>query len=73
MNPLDDSCGDSGCEVEWLTSERVPVQEDPVLFAQEALALGWGDGLPLIPPTIGRTTAELQPSWRAALGRAKFQ
>lgn len=64
MNPLDDSCGDSGCEVEWLTSERVQVDEDPVLFGQEALALGWGDGLPLVPPAIGRVREHIRASGR---------
>jgi hypothetical protein len=61
---LDDSCGDSGCEVEWLMSDRVEVDEDPAVFAQQAVTLGWGDGLPLVPPTIGRVRSHIKGSGR---------
>lgn len=43
-------CGPEGCELDWLTSERVEVDDDPVAFQRLATDAGWGDGLPLIPP-----------------------
>jgi hypothetical protein len=36
---------------EQLTSARVTVDDDPRTFTKWALEQGWGDGLPLIPPT----------------------
>ena len=50
----DRSCGPSGCETDWLSSRRHEVDLDVVNFAAYAEALGWGDGLPLIPPTEER-------------------
>jgi hypothetical protein len=47
-------CGPAGCEVDWLTSNRVEVQDDIAAFTDFSLAQGWGDGLPLVPPTESR-------------------
>ena len=56
---IDRSCGPSGCEVDWLTSERHEAPEDVTAFTRWAAERGWGDGLPLIPPTEGRVRAFL--------------
>jgi hypothetical protein len=37
-----------------LVSERVDVSDDPLALYEQSLAEGWGDGLPLIPPTEAR-------------------
>lgn len=50
----DHSCGPSGCELDWLTSERLEVDDDVVAFTRFATDAGWGDGLPLVPPTEER-------------------
>jgi hypothetical protein len=42
-----------------LSSARHVVNADPVAFSQLALERGWGDGLPLIPPTAERVAAAL--------------
>ena len=34
-----------------LTSSRVTVDDDPRAFTAYAAERGWGDGLPLVPPT----------------------
>lgn len=47
-------CGPAGCEVDWLTSNRVEVQDDIAEFTDFSLEQGWGDGLPLVPPTESR-------------------
>lgn len=47
-------CGPAGCEVDWLTSSRVDVEDDIAAFTDFSLAQGWGDGLPLVPPTENR-------------------
>ena len=47
-------CGPAGCEVDWLTSNRVEVQDDIAAFTDFSLEQGWGDGLPLVPPTESR-------------------
>lgn len=47
-------CGPAGCEVDWLTSNRVEVQDDIAAFTDFSLVQGWGDGLPLVPPTESR-------------------
>lgn len=39
--------------IEW-ASQVVEVDDDPDRFQDEAIAMGWGDGLPLIPPTPER-------------------
>jgi len=51
---IDRSCGPSGCEIDWLTSERHQVADDVTAFTRWATERGWGDGLPLIPPTERR-------------------
>lgn len=45
-------------------SERIEVDDDPVAFTKLATDAGWGDGLPLIPPTEDRVR-----EWVAASGR----
>ena len=52
--PEDRSCGPEGCEIDWLVSPRVEVEGDPLAFNRFATDAGWGDGLPLIPPTADR-------------------
>ena len=44
-------CGPEGCAIDWLVSERIEVDDDPVAFQKLATDAGWGDGLPLVPPT----------------------
>src|SRR3954468_7592009 len=52
-----DDCGPEGGAIDWLTSARLDVDADPVAFQQLATDAGWGDGLPLIPPTEERVRA----------------
>ncbi len=47
---FDRSCGPSGCEIQWLTSARLEVEDDVRAFTKLATDAGWGDGLPLVPP-----------------------
>ena len=47
-------CGDVGCEVDALASIKHEVDLDVVEFTRFAFAQGWGDGLPLVPPTESR-------------------
>jgi hypothetical protein len=47
-------CGPEGCAIDWLASERIEVDDDVVAFTEFATKAGWGDGLPLIPPTEAR-------------------
>jgi len=47
-------CGPEGCQIDWLASERLDVDDDPVAFTEYATKAGWGDGLPVIPPTEAR-------------------
>jgi hypothetical protein len=47
-------CGPDGCTLDWLVSERLEVDDDPAEFLRLATDAGWGDGLPLIPPTEAR-------------------
>ncbi|MBV2147200.1 hypothetical protein KRZ98_02700 [Sphingobium sp. AS12] len=47
-------CGPAGCEIDWLTSRRVAADDDIEAFTSFSLEQGWGDGLPLIPPTDAR-------------------
>src|SRR5262249_27252029 len=48
------SCGPSAHETDPLTSERVRVDDAPVALYELSLEAGWGDGLPLLPPTEQR-------------------
>ena len=48
-------CGDAGCDIDWLSSQQHEAEIDDVMaFTRDALAKGWADGLPLIPPTEAR-------------------
>ncbi|HUA31463.1 MAG TPA: hypothetical protein VMC03_21455 [Streptosporangiaceae bacterium] len=60
----DRSCGPSDCEVDWLTSERHQADDEVVRFTRWATERGWGDGLPLVPPTEARVRAFLARSGR---------
>ena len=44
-------CGPAGCEVDWLASHRHKTDLDIESFTDFALQMGWGDGLPMVPPT----------------------
>ena len=57
-------CGPEGCELDWLTSARLEVDDDPVAFQKLATDAGWGDGLPLVPPTEERVREYLVASGR---------
>jgi hypothetical protein len=61
---IDRSCGPSGCEIDWLTSQRHAVDGDVRAFTAFAEERGWGDGLPLVPPT-----EELVREYLAGSGR----
>lgn len=52
-------CGPAGCSVDWLTSDRIEVEDDICAFTDFSLAQGWGDGLPLVPPTESRVRSFL--------------
>ncbi|HXK22901.1 MAG TPA: hypothetical protein VMS55_09530 [Myxococcota bacterium] len=52
-------CGPAGCEVDWLASRRHEADLDVDAFTAFALESGWGDGLPLVPPTDTRVRAFL--------------
>ncbi len=47
-------CGPAGCEVDWLASRRHEADLGIEEFNAQAMARGWGDGLPLVPPTESR-------------------
>jgi hypothetical protein len=53
------NCGPAGCQVDWLASPRVEAELDVEDFASFALDSGWGDGLPLVPPTESRVRSFL--------------
>jgi hypothetical protein len=57
-------CGPAGCEVDWLTSTRVTVEDDMTAFTEFSLEQGWGDGLPLVPPTDARVRTFLSENDR---------
>jgi len=64
-NTIDRSCGPSGCELDWLTSKRHQLDDDGIAaFTEFASGKGWGDGLPLIPPTEARVREMLSHSGR---------
>jgi len=52
-------CGPEGCEVDWLASRRHEADLDIEAFNDFAIEKGWGDGLPLVPPTENRVRAFL--------------
>ena len=47
-------CGPDGCEIDWLASPRHEADLDIANFTDFAMEKGWGDGLPLVPPTETR-------------------
>src|ERR1700682_1207381 len=59
---VDRSCGPEGCELDWLSSTRVEVNDDVCAFTKLATDAGWGDGLPLVPPTEGRVREHVAAS-----------
>lgn len=61
---IDRSCGPSGCQIEWLTSKRIEVDDDVVAFTQLATDAGWGDGLPLVPPSEALVRGHVAASGR---------
>ncbi len=61
---IDRSCGPSGCQVDWLSSGRVEVEGDVLAFTRFATDAGWGDGLPVVPPTEERVKAHVAASCR---------
>lgn len=52
-------CGPEGCEVDWLASKRHEADLEIEAFNALAMEKGWGDGLPLVPPTENRVRAFL--------------
>ncbi|HEX5615682.1 MAG TPA: hypothetical protein VFZ83_11070 [Acidimicrobiia bacterium] len=57
-------CGPEGCTIDWLASVRIEVDDDPVAFTKLATDAGWGDGLPLVPPTEARVREHVAASGR---------
>jgi hypothetical protein len=57
-------CGPDGCEIDWLASARHDSDLDVVGFTQFAMKQGWGDGLPLVPPTEARVRTVLAANRR---------
>lgn len=57
-------CGPEGCEVDWLASRRHQADLDIEAFTEFALKEGWGDGLPLVPPTDARVRGFLAANHR---------
>ncbi len=48
-------CGPDGCAIDWLSSKRHSAEIDDMnAFTRFSLEQGWGDGLPVIPPTEAR-------------------
>lgn len=60
-------CGPEGCDIDWLSSEQHETEIDDVMeFTRFAMEQGWGDGLPLIPPTETRVRTFLSANNRYA-------
>ena len=57
-------CGPDGCTIDWLASERIEVDDDVVAFTELATKAGWGDGLPMVPPTEARVRDHVAASGR---------
>jgi hypothetical protein len=57
-------CGPEGCEIDWLASRRHEADLDVESFTDFAMEKGWGDGLPLVPPTDARVRAFLAKNAR---------
>jgi hypothetical protein len=56
---VDRDCGPEGCEIDWLASQRHEADLDIAGFTDFAMEKGWGDGLPLVPPTETRVRTML--------------
>ena len=54
-----DSCGPSACPIDELSSDRIELAADPQSLYELSLREGFGDGLPLLPPTEPRVRALL--------------
>src|ERR1700742_2263098 len=52
--PVNRDCGPEGCAIDWLSSKRHEVDLDIAAFTGFSLKEGWGDGLPVVPPTETR-------------------
>lgn len=60
-------CGPEGCDIDWLSSNEVETEIDDIMaFTQFTLEKGWGDGLPLVPPTEARVREFLSKNNRYA-------
>lgn len=58
-------CGPEGCDIDWLSSQQHETEIDDVMeFTRFAMEQGWGDGLPLIPPTETRVRTFLSENNR---------
>ena len=57
-------CGPEGCEVDWLASRRHEAELDIEDFTAFSMSQGWGDGLPLVPPTDARVRTFLSENDR---------
>lgn len=57
-------CGPEGCEVDWLASRRHEAELDIESFTRFAMEQGWGDGLPMVPPTDARVRTFLSQNDR---------
>ena len=58
-------CGPEGCELDWLSSKQIEAEVDDIsAFTEFAMQQGWGDGLPLIPPTMARVRGFLMRASR---------
>jgi hypothetical protein len=57
--PIVRDCGPEGCEIDWLSSKRLKVELEIEDFTAFSMEQGWGDGLPVIPPTEARVRAFL--------------
>jgi len=56
---VDRDCGPEGCEIDWLASQRHEAELDIEGFTAFAMEQGWGDGLPMVPPTETRVRTML--------------
>jgi len=60
-------CGPEGCDIDWLSSNEVETEIDDIsAFTRFSLEKGWGDGLPLVPPTETRVREFLSKNNRYA-------
>lgn len=57
-------CGPAGCEVDWLASRRHEADLDIEAFTDFSMEMGWGDGLPVVPPIDARVRTFLSANDR---------